>query len=130
MAIGQVWRQNLGLKVLSLGLATLLWCYVHGAKVVERELVLPLRYVGLPDSLAFVAEPPRSARVLVSGPAQELFVRRLWPGAELRLDLSHAHQPGLRLALGPADVTLGAKEHLTVLRVVEPTALEVGIGPA
>jgi hypothetical protein len=121
------WRQNLGLKILSCGLALLLWLYVHGTKVVERPLVLPLRLTNLPDSLALLAAAPHEARVLVSGPAQELFFRRIWPGAELRVDLAGARPPSLRVAPGPGDVTLGAKEHLAVLRVLEPAVLEVGL---
>jgi hypothetical protein len=121
------WRQNLGLKILSVGLAILLWSYVHGAKVVERELVLPLRLVNVPDSLVLIADAPRVARVLVAGPAQELIFRRFYPGAELRIDLANVRPPALRVSPGPADVTLGAKEHLAVLRVVEPAVLELGV---
>lgn len=118
-------RRNLGLKVLSVALALLLWSFVHGAKIVEREIELPLRCVNLPDSLVMPAAPPRTARVLVAGAAQEFVFRHLLPGAELRLDLTRARPPAVRVAPGPADVQLGSGSHLTVVRVLEPAPFEL-----
>ena len=120
-------RQNLGLKLLSVALALLLWSFVHGAKIVEREIVLPLRCVNLPDSLVLQGEPPREARVLVAGAAQEFVLRHLLPGAELRLDLGRARPPFVRLAPSSADVQLGSGSHLTAVRVLEPAALELAL---
>lgn len=121
------WHQNLGLKLLSIALALLLWFYVHGIKVVERELVLPLRCTNLPDSLTLLADPPHEARVLVSAQAQELLFRRFVPGAELRLDLARARPPLVRLVPTVADVELGSKERLSLLRVMEPGAFELPV---
>lgn len=120
-------RQNLGLKVLSVALALLLWSFVHGAKIVEREIVLPLRCVNLPDSLVLQGEIPRQARVLVAGAAQELVLRQLLPGAEVRVDLARARPPSVRVAPGSGDVQLGSGSHLTVVRVLEPAPFELGL---
>lgn len=119
------WHHNLGLKLLSLTLALLLWFYVHGIKVVEREMVVPVRALGLPDSLMLLGDPPATARVLVSGQAQELLFRRFVPGAELRLDLSHARPPAARFEPTIDDVHLGAQDRLTLQSIVEPQAIEL-----
>lgn len=120
-------RQNLGLKVLSVALALLLWAFVHGAKLVEHEIALPVRCVNLPDSLLLQNEPPRTARVLVSGAAQEFVLRHLLPGAELRLDLARARPPVVRVTPVSGDVQLGSGSHLNVVRVLEPATFELGL---
>lgn len=122
------WRQNLGLKILSVVLALLLWSFVHGTKIVEREISLPVRCVNLPDSLVLLADPPREARVVLSGAAQEFILEHVWPKAELRLDLSRAHRPLVRLTPGPSAVELGGFTHLSVVRVAEPLLLELPVG--
>ena len=122
------WQQNLGLKILSLVLALLLWSFVHGTKIVEREVSLPVRCVNLPDSLMLLADPPREARVVLSGAAQEFVLQHLWPKAELRLDLSRARLPLARFSPGPSAVALGGFAHLTVVRVAEPVLVELPIG--
>jgi hypothetical protein len=121
------WRHNLGLKVLSVALALLLWSFVHGAKVVERELVLPLRCTNLADSLALLSEPPREARVQVSGATQEFVLRRLLPGAELRVNLTHARPPLVRVTPTVTEVAMGGTTRLTVVRILEPSVIDLGI---
>ena len=121
------WRRNLGLKVLSVALAALLWSFVHGAKTVERELVLPLRTINLADTLALASTPPHEARVLVSGAAQDFVLRRLYPGAELRVDLARARPPLVRVTPTTTEVAMGGSSRLTVLRILEPSVIEVAI---
>lgn len=127
MRPGSGWRQNLGLKLLSVALALLLWSFVHGAKVSEHELVLPVRCLNLPDSLALAADPPPVARVVVSGPAQEILLRRLLPGAELQLDLARARPPAYRVTPVLAEVSLGGGDPLRVVRLLEPGVLELAV---
>jgi hypothetical protein len=122
------WRQNLGLKILSVVLALLLWSFVHGTKIVEREISLPVRCVNLPDSLVLLADPPREARVVLSGAVQEFVLEHVWPKAELRLDLSHARRPLVRVTPDPAAVALGGFAHLSVVRVAEPVLIELPVG--
>jgi hypothetical protein len=121
------WRRNLGLKVLSVALAALLWSFVHGAKIVERELVLPLRCINLADSLALAAPPPAAARVLLSGAAQDFVLRRLYPGAELRVDLSRARPPLVRINPTATEVAMGGSSRLTVVRILEPSVIDVAV---
>jgi YbbR domain-containing protein len=119
-------RQNLGLKALSLALALLLWSFVHGSKIVDREIWLPVRVVNLPDSLVLVSEPPREAHVLVSGPTQEMALRlRLVPNSELRVDLSHARAPVHHVNPTVSDIVLPSNSRITAVRILEPTAFDL-----
>jgi hypothetical protein len=119
------WRHNLGLKVLSLSLALLLWSFVHGTKRTEREMMLALEFVGLPDSLTLAAPPPRTARVVLAGATQEFVFRRLLPGATLRVDLSEARSPAARILPGSPAVSLRGGGDLEVVRMLEPAILEL-----
>ena len=117
-------RHNLGLKLLSIALALLLWSFVHGAKIVDRELSVPIRYVRLPEDVLLVDEAPRQMRVLVSGPAQELALRlRFMRGSEARIDLSRVELPYTRIVPSVSDVAVPPTARLTVVRIVEPTLL-------
>jgi len=125
--IPESWRHNLGLKLLAAGLALLLYLHVHGTKTVEREVDLPLRLENLPDSLILLETPPSTARVLVSGPAQELLFLRFVPRAGVQVDLARAHPPAVRRALMPSDVDLGSEDRLVVQGIVEPQSVELAV---
>ena len=59
---------NLGLKLLSVGLAFFLWAVVVGEQKVEVSLTIPLEIKGLPRTLALVNDPPESLEVRLRGP--------------------------------------------------------------
>ncbi len=121
------WRRNLGLKILSVLLALLLWAYVHGARTIEHEIDLPVHVLNLPDSLWISGGLPRTVRVLAVGPAQEIYLHRLVPGEALRLDLSRVRPPGAHLVLSPSDCVLGSRARVHVLRIVEPAAVDIAV---
>jgi hypothetical protein len=93
MAI-QVLR-HVGLKVLSLALAVLLWSLVAGQKEAERSLRVPLEFRNMPASLEMIGEPPSFVDVRVKGPSTTLGQLR---GTELivTVELSAA-RPGRRM---------------------------------
>jgi YbbR domain-containing protein len=64
--------RHLGLKVLSLALAVLLWFLIAGQKEAERSLRIPLEFQNIPERLEIVEEPPNSVDVRVRGPAGSL----------------------------------------------------------
>lgn len=87
--------RHLGLKVLAIALATLLWLTVAGEDVVERAMRVPLEIREKPEHLAIVGEPPSSVDVLVRGSSAVL--SRLDPGdVVVGVDLAGA-RPGARL---------------------------------
>jgi YbbR domain-containing protein len=85
----------LGLKVLALALATMLWLTVAGEHVVERSLRVPLAVRNLPLALEIVGELPAVVDVRVRGSAAQL--SRLDPGEVVAMvDLAGA-RTGSRL---------------------------------
>lgn len=87
--------RHLGLKVLALALATLLWLTVAGEHVVERTLRVPLEFRNIPAELEVVGDPPSTVDVRLRG--SSALLSRLEPGEVVAvLDLTNA-RPGSRI---------------------------------
>jgi YbbR domain-containing protein len=91
-----VWPfRHAGLKLLSLGLAILLWMVIAGDQTVERGLRVPLELQQFPPELELLGEPPTAVDVRLRGASDTL--TRLGPGDVVAvLDLGAA-RPGRRL---------------------------------
>jgi YbbR domain-containing protein len=59
--------RNLGLKLLALALAILLWLTVAGEHVVERSLRVPLEFRNIPEALEIVGNAPDTVDVRLRG---------------------------------------------------------------
>jgi YbbR domain-containing protein len=102
--LSSIWPfRHAGLKLLSLGLAVLLWMVVAGEETVERGLRVPLELVQFPPGLELQGEPPALVDVRVRGASATL--SRVGPGDIVAvLDLRGA-RPGRRLfQLSPEQV--------------------------
>src|SRR5258706_2588395 len=55
--------RQLGLKMLAIALASLLWLTVAGEHVVERSLRVPLEFRNIPEALEIVGNTPDSVDV-------------------------------------------------------------------
>ena len=87
--------RNLGLKVLALAIAVLLWFTMAGEHVVERSVRVPLEIQNRPERLELVGSPPDQVEVRLRGSSGLL--SRLQPGdIVVILDLEAA-RPGSRL---------------------------------
>jgi YbbR domain-containing protein len=87
--------RHLGLKVLAITLASVLWFTVAGEHVVERSLRVPLAVRNLSPSLEIVGDLPAAVDVRVRGSSTQL--SRLDPGDVVAmLDLANA-RTGARL---------------------------------
>ena len=87
--------RHLGLKLLSVALAVLLWMVVSGEEIVERGLRVPLELQQFPSGLELQSEPPSTVDVRVRGASSAL--GRLSPADVVAvLDLRGA-RPGRRL---------------------------------
>ena len=87
--------RNLGLKVLAIALASLLWLTVAGQHIVERSVRVPLEFRNMPTSLQIVGNTPDTIDVRVRGSSAVL--TRLQPGEIVAvLDVSGA-RTGSRL---------------------------------
>ena len=87
--------RQLGLKVLAIVLATVLWLTVAGEHIVERSLRVPLEFRNIPSALEIVGTTPDTIDVRVRG--SSALLSRVQPGEIVAvLDLSAA-RPGPRL---------------------------------
>jgi YbbR domain-containing protein len=103
--------RNLGLKVLSIGIAGLLWLVVAGERVVERALRVPIEFQNVPTGVEIVGDAPESVTVRVRGSSGAL--GRLAAGdLSTVLDLRSA-KPGRRMF------------HLSAAQVGTPSGIEV-----
>jgi YbbR domain-containing protein len=103
--------RHVGLKVVSVVLASLLWLLVSGEQTVERALRIPLEFTNLPPQLELVGAPPALVDVRVRGSSGTL--SRVAAG-ELSAVLDvRAARPGDRLF------------HLTAEDVRAPFGVEV-----
>jgi YbbR-like protein len=110
--------RHVGLKVLSIGVAALLWLVVTGDPVVERTLRVGLEMQRAPTGLELVGGVPDAVAVRVRGSASRL--SGLSPGdLSVVVDLDGV-RPGRRLfALTPLQVT--APFGVEVAQVTPPT---------
>jgi YbbR domain-containing protein len=87
--------RHLGLKVVALACASLLWLTVAGEHVVERTLRVPVEFRNIPPPLEVVGDPPESVDVRLRG--SSALLSRLDPGEVVAVvDLQQA-RPGSRL---------------------------------
>jgi YbbR domain-containing protein len=87
--------QNIGLKLLAVALASLLWLTVAGEQIVERSLRVPLEFRNIPAGLEIAGDPPATVDVRVRGSSARL--SRVQPGeVVVVLDL-RAARAGSRL---------------------------------
>lgn len=87
--------RHLGLKLLSIVLAALVWLLVSGEQTVERALRIPIEFTNLPADLELVGGPPNVVDVRVRGSSGAL--NRIAPGELVAvLDLRSA-RTGQRL---------------------------------
>lgn len=95
--------RNLGLKLLSVALATFAWVLVSGEQVVERVVRIPLEFTNLPAELEVVGDAPAAVDVRVRGSSGALSRAAVLELVAV-LDLQLA-RPGQRLfRLSGADV--------------------------
>ncbi len=64
----RIFLDDLGLKLLSLAFATLLWMFVVGEKRSEVSLSLPLELTQMPAEMVVVSPVPEAVRVRLNGP--------------------------------------------------------------
>ena len=122
--------RDLGLKLLALGLAVLLWLSVAGEPVVERGLQVPLGFENVPDALEIAGDPPDTVQVRVRGAAS--IVNELESGDVVAvLDLA-GEPPGNRRLFDMFAGRVRAPFGVEVTQVVPATitvALERGGSP-
>jgi len=87
--------RHLGLKLMAIALAMMLWLIVAGDHLVERSLRVPLEYRNIPSELELIGDPPTEVEVRLRG--SSALLGRLEPRDIVAvLDLAAA-RPGSRM---------------------------------
>jgi YbbR domain-containing protein len=100
--------ENIGIKIVSLLFASLLWLYVT-AQIGERQTFkVPLDLVNIPESLAVVSEAPKTVSVTVRGARSELMKLRFLSRIRGTVDLGGAKEGRVVVPLSSAILNLPA----------------------
>jgi YbbR domain-containing protein len=126
MNVRETLTHNLGLKVLSLFLAIVLWLFVAAGTESEIGLSLPVVFTHLPTGLAIINQPPARIDARLAGP-RILLLRLNEERIPVVLDLQGAREgstvfPGVESAISVPD-------GVRVTRVT-PAAIEVRLARA
>jgi len=120
--------QNLGVKLLCLLVAILLWVQAASTDFQEREVSLPLTVVGLPDSLAVArSRLPDAITVRLRENRLRLLLSEITRAdlGTVQLDLSELPVGRTRVSLIPRYVQTEA----TPLSIIAPTSIDVRVQP-
>lgn len=120
--------QNLGVKLLCLLVAILLWVQAASTDFQEREVTLPLEVVGLADSFAVArSRLPEGINVRLRENRLRLLLSDVWRTelGTVALDLEGVSPGRSRIPLIPRDVQTEA----TALAIIAPTSVDVNVQP-
>ena len=122
---------NLGLKLASLFLALLLYAHVVTDQPREQVIQIPVTVTGLPDTLAFLGQPPERIGIKVRGAWKDL-IRLGLTSPYLAIDLAKAAPGPFSATVSIQEVTERAlppelSKLVTVTEVVEPRTVSLTI---
>ncbi len=125
--VDQVWRRanrNVGLRLLSLGIAIGLWLFVNaGQRSAIESLRVPISYRGLPVGMVIVSRKPEIVEIQVTGPRTLLSL--LDPDRlTVRLDLSGVAPGQASFKITP---TMFKVPHQTTITSVSPSEVVLDI---
>jgi YbbR-like protein len=122
MTLPGVIRHNLGLKLVSLGLGSLVYFHVASNQPSERQVMIPIEVTRLPEDLALLTPPPERARVVFRGRGRDL-LKLKWRSAALELNLSEAAVGRVAISPSIADIRLPRTSEITPVAVLDPRHL-------
>jgi YbbR domain-containing protein len=117
---------NLGLKLIALLLAILLYLHVYTDRTIEQTVYFPLQIERLPDSLALATTPPASVGVKLRGTGKQLLPLRYFT-PPLKLSLAGVATGTFQRTLVAADVPLSGTTDVTVVGIVDPAEIRLDV---
>ncbi len=114
--------QNLGIKLLALSLALVVYVHVVTEQDQERHLRVPLRVTGLPRNLVLVDPPPATVEINAHAKKKQLWLLRFSESRRPRMtvDLSEVHPGKVQRMLSPADVSEPSGNAIAVNEILSP----------
>jgi hypothetical protein len=115
---------NLGLKLLSIVLACIVFAHVVTEKEREVEMLVPLRLTKIPAGMTYLGHPPSDLLIRARGTGKQLLWLKLF-NVEARVNVSDAVVGRYQRAFTPADVSLPPGSGVEVVEIVEPRSLSL-----
>lgn len=118
---------NIGLKILSIFIAAVVWFHVVTEKNYEQVFCIPLTFKNLNESLIFGEDPPESLKIAIRGTGKELLLFRLGRGPTAMYDLTGFERGWKRIEFNETNVNLppGSKAELKVIIDPKSTVLHL-----
>ena len=116
--------RNLSIKIFALLLALAVYGHVQTEKEQEAELRVPLRFAGMPETLARRDAAPRRVAIRLRGKGKQMLKLKLQP-PEVRLDMQGVRAGTVQRMLSPTDVALPRGTQAEVIEIIEPRMVEV-----
>jgi len=104
--LGKSITENLGLKIVSLLLAVILWLYVTAQQIDMQVFRVPIELKNIPEGLALSREAPSEADVTIKGARIDLIKLRLTRKLKLSVDCSDVKAGRVNIRLSPAALNL------------------------
>jgi len=111
---------NIGLKILSIFIAVVVWFHVVTEKNYEQIFAIPLTFKNLKDNLIFAEAPPESLKVAIRGTGKELLVFRLGRKPTAICDLTGAGKGWKRIEFSETNVILPPGSRAELKGIIEP----------
>jgi YbbR domain-containing protein len=123
-SIKYAFTHNLGVKLIALVVALFIWFSASGQQQATRFFIVPLKLVGIPDSLTVVGSVPSEAEVTIVGTKRELLYlnfRRI----EVVVNLNAAEAGRFRERLSASNVVARGGLDTRNVRIISPTSIDL-----
>ncbi len=120
----RIFLHNLGLKLIALFSAIVLWLHVTTEKVYTIEKPVKVNYVGIPKNLAILNKLPDHVTAEIRGKGKSLILLK-FTHLSVSVDLSKL-RPGLRTLRIPQEISLPQGRDLTLIDL-DPDSLIVSV---
>jgi len=111
---------NIGLKILSIFIAAVVWFHVITEKNYEQVFCIPLTFKNLKDNLIFAEAPPESVKATIRSTGKELLVFRLGRGPTAVCDLTGIERGWKRIEFNETNVILPPGSKAEVKGIIDP----------
>lgn len=115
----RIWKKDWVLKLISVLLATLLWYFVGGEDVVDKNVMVPIEIINLPRDLVISNQFKKEIEVTVSGP-RSVIQDMSNKSVTRQINLSNA-TPGTNI-IENDNTSIPVPRGITVLRI-QPTTI-------
>jgi YbbR domain-containing protein len=117
--ISSIFTDQLGLKLLALLLALVVYAHVYTEREQESTLRVPLRVTGLPPGLVLAEPTPEAVDLTARGKGKQVLKLKM-ETPEIIVDLSRVRPGRVQRMLSPTDVALPVGTEVTVTEIVAP----------